>query len=159
MFKDTEHLVRLIVVMLVALAGFLVLRAAVIPKSFGEYGHFRGDALKEISTRTPAYAGHEACESCHVDVVDVKKTGRHANLHCEICHGPQGKHAEDPTSGKPPLPNVTVLCTRCHEANSAKPGFVPQVATAEHSGGVDCQTCHQPHHPKIELAENKEKKK
>jgi len=159
LFKDTEHLVRLVVVMLVALVGFLVLRAAVVPKSFGEFGHFRGNALNEIAALPVRYAGHRACEECHVDVVDQKKSGRHANLHCEICHGSQVKHAEDPTSGKPPRPNVTVLCARCHEANSAKATWLPQVATADHSGGVDCQTCRQPHHPKIELAENKKETK
>ena len=151
MFKDTEHLLRLIAVMLIALVGFLVVRAAVIPKSFGQYGHFRGAALTEMAARPIAYAGRDACESCHADVADVKRTSRHAKLACETCHGPQEKHAEDPTSGKPARPDVAVLCARCHEANSAKPKFLPQVNTAEHSGGVVCDTCHQPHHPKIEL--------
>jgi ABC-type nickel/cobalt efflux system permease component RcnA len=151
LFKDTGHLVRLAAVMLIALVGFLVLRAAVIPKSFGEYGHFRGNALQEIASRPIAYAGRGACESCHVEVVDQKRLGRHAKIACETCHGPQAKHADDPSTGKPPKPNVAVLCARCHEANSAKPTWMPQVATAEHSGGVVCDTCHQPHHPKIEL--------
>jgi hypothetical protein len=45
------------------------------------------------------------------------------------------------------------LCARCHEANSAKPKSFPQVATAEHSAGLACQTCHKPHSPKIGGAE------
>ena len=155
MFKDTEHLFRLIAVMLIALVAFLVIRAAVIPKTFGQYGHFRGAALGEIAARPVAYAGHATCEGCHVEQADQKKTGRHAKIACETCHGPQAKHAEDPTTGKPPLPDVAVLCRRCHEANSAKPKFMPQVNTAEHSGGVVCDTCHRPHHPKIELAGGK----
>ena len=151
MFKDTEHLVRLVVVMLLALAGFLIVRAAVIPKSFGQYGHFRGRALGEIGARPVAYAGHATCEECHVDVVAEKKSGRHVNIACEACHGPQAKHASDPASLQPAKLDTGVLCARCHEANSAKPKFLPQVNTAEHSGGVACNTCHQPHHPKIAL--------
>ena len=42
-----------------------------------------------------------------------------------------------------------VLCVRCHEANSAKPKTFPQVASAEHSSGMPCDTCHQPHSPAI----------
>lgn len=137
--------------MLVGVVAFLLLRAAVIPKTFGQYGHFRGAALEEIASRPIAYAGHETCEACHVDVVDKKKTGRHAHIACEACHGPQAKHADDPTSIKPAKLDTAVLCARCHEANSAKPKFLPQVNTADHAGGVTCDTCHQPHRPRIEL--------
>ena len=150
MFKDTEHLVRLAVVIAILLVVFVLLRAAVVPKSFGEYGHYRGAAIGETAARTPAFAGHDVCEACHTDVVDQKKLGRHANVPCEACHGAQGKHAEDPSSVKPQLPDTTIICARCHEANSAKPKGFPQVISADHSGGLACNTCHKPHRPKIE---------
>ncbi len=150
MFKDLEHLLRLVVVILILLAVFLGLRAAIVPRSFGQYGHYRGAALSEMAARPVAFAGHEACEACHTDVVDVKKQGRHVNVPCEACHGAQAKHADDPASVKPPLPDTAVICARCHEANSAKPKGFPQVVTADHAGGVACDTCHQPHKPKIE---------
>jgi hypothetical protein len=149
-FKEIEHLIRLAGVMLLALLLFVVLRAAVVPKSFGQYGHYRGNASSEIAARAPAFAGHEVCEGCHTDVVDQKKLGRHANVACESCHGPQGKHADDPASVKPQLPDTAVICARCHEANSAKPKGFPQVVSADHSGGLACNTCHKPHRPKIE---------
>ena len=150
MFKDIEHLIRLAAVMLLALLLFVVLRAAVVPKSFGQYGHYRGNAISEIAARTPSFAGHEVCGGCHTDVVDQKKLGRHANVPCEACHGPQAKHADDPASVKPQLPDTAVICARCHEANSAKPKGFPQVVTADHSAGLACNTCHKPHRPKIE---------
>lgn len=150
MFKDVEHLIRLAVVMLLALVLFVVLRAAVVPKSFGQFGHYRGNAIAEIAARTPAFAGHEVCEGCHTDVVDQKKLGRHVNVPCEACHGAQGRHADDPASVKPQLPDTAIICARCHEANSAKPRGFPQVVSADHSGGVACNTCHKPHTPKIE---------
>lgn len=150
MFKDVEHLIRLAAVMVLALLLFVVLRAAVVPKSFGQYGHYRGAAVAEIAAGTPAFAGHEVCEGCHTDVADQKKSGRHADLHCEVCHGAQAKHADDPATVKSQLPDTAVICARCHEANSAKPKAFPQVVTAEHSGGLACGTCHKPHTPKIE---------
>jgi hypothetical protein len=150
LFKDIEHLIRLAVVIAIALVAFVILRAAVVPRSFGEYGHYRGAAIGEIAARPIAFAGHETCEACHSDVVDQKKLGKHVVVACEACHGAQGKHAEDPSSVKPPKLDTAVVCSRCHEANAAKPKSFPQVVTADHSGGIACDSCHQPHRPKIE---------
>jgi len=146
-FKDAEHLVRLAVVCAVVLVVFLLVRAHFIPKSFGEYGHYRGDALAELSSKPIFYAGHQACEDCHADVLEVKKAGKHAGVNCEACHGPLAKHAEDPASVVPQLPDTAVLCARCHEANIAKPKGFPQVVSKEHSGGEVCKSCHVPHSP------------
>ena len=150
MFKDIEHLIRLAVVIVVLLAIFIVLRAAVVPRSFGEYGHYRGAAIAETAARTVAFAGHDVCEACHTDVVEQKKQGKHVVVACEACHGALAKHADDPASVTPPKLDTAIVCARCHEANSAKPKGFPQVATADHSGGIACDTCHKPHRPKIE---------
>jgi len=45
LFKDIEHLVRLAAVMVIALVAFAILRTAVVPRSFGQYGHYRGAAI------------------------------------------------------------------------------------------------------------------
>jgi len=150
LFKDIEHLVRLAAVMAIALVAFVLLRAAVVPHSFGQYGHYRGAAIGEVASRPIAFAGHETCEACHTDVVEQKKLGKHVVVACEACHGALAKHADDPSSVHPKKLDTAVVCARCHEANSAKPKGFPQVATADHSGGLACDTCHQPHRPKIE---------
>jgi hypothetical protein len=150
LFKDIEHLIRLVFVFAIGLATFVILRAAVVPKSFGRYGHYRGAAIGEIASRPVAFAGHDTCEACHSDVVDQKKLGKHVVVPCEACHGALAKHADDPSSVQPARLDTFVLCSRCHEANAAKPRGFPQVVTADHSGGIACDTCHQPHHPKIE---------
>lgn len=149
MFKDIEHLIRLVFVFAIGLATFVILRAVVVPKSFGQYGHYRGAAIGEIASRPVAFAGHDTCEACHSEVVDQKKLGKHVVVPCEACHGALAKHADDP-SVQPAKLDTFVLCSRCHEANAAKPKGFPQVVTADHSGGIACDTCHQPHHPKIE---------
>jgi hypothetical protein len=68
LFKDIEHLIRLVAVIVVLLAIFVVLRVAVVPRSFGQYGHYRGAAIAETAARPIAFAGHDACEVCHTDV-------------------------------------------------------------------------------------------
>jgi hypothetical protein len=149
LFKDIEHLVRLAAVMLILFVTFVIVRTAVIPKSFGEYGHFRGAAIGEIAAKPIVLAGHQTCETCHTDIADKKRTGKHVVVVCEACHGALADHANDP-SIQPAKLNTAILCARCHEANSAKPKWFPQVVTADHSGGLACDTCHQPHAPKIE---------
>lgn len=153
--KDAEHLLRLAAVFIIGISIFVIARVQFVPKSFGQYGYYRGDALHEISSREPKFAGHGACEDCHADVLAVKKTGKHAGVNCEACHGPLAKHAADPASVVPQLPDTGVLCARCHEANLAKPASFPQVATKDHMGDVKCNTCHQPHSPLLAPPEKK----
>ena len=149
-FKDAGHLFRMAAVFAVGIILFLVARSLFVPRTFGQYGHYRSAALAEIAAKPVMFAGHGACESCHTDVFEVKSKGVHAHVACESCHGPLGKHADDPTSLQPRRVDVAVLCVRCHEANLAKPKSFPQVVSADHSGGVACDTCHNPHSPKID---------
>jgi transcription elongation factor Elf1 len=148
-FKNAEHLIRVALVFVAGLVVFVLVRGMIVPKSFGQYGHYRADALKEIADRAPKFAGRDTCEACHQDVADLKKTGKHVIVGCEACHGPLGKHAEDPAAVVPAKLDTAILCVKCHEANSAKPKAFPQVISKEHAGEVACGTCHQPHKPKI----------
>jgi hypothetical protein len=59
------------------------------------------------------------------------------------------KHADDP-SVQPTKLDTAQLCIRCHEASAARPKAFPQMATADHSNGLACETCHQPHSPALE---------
>ena len=148
-FRDSGHLIRPALVILAGLAAFIVLRQAVIPKAFGQYGHYRPGALELVRQRPIAYAGQQQCALCHDDQAKVRAEGKHANVACEACHGPLAKHADDPGALIPKLPDVATLCVRCHEKNAAKPTGFPQVVSAEHSGGMVCNTCHKPHNPHL----------
>ena len=134
----------------VGIVLFLVLRSIFVPKTFGQYGHYRAAAIADVASKPVMFAGHQACESCHTDVLEVKSKGVHAHVACESCHGPLARHADDPTALQPPKIDVAVLCVRCHEANIAKPKTFPQVVSADHSGGVVCDACHKPHSQKID---------
>ena len=154
-FKDAGHLFRFAGLFVLAFLIFLVVRHYVVPKSFGQYGHYRGAAIDEIAARPVKFAGHETCEGCHTDEAAKKNAGKHAHVNCEACHGALDAHAQaalagDPTSIMPVLPDTAVLCARCHTASAAKPKGFPQVDPAEHSQGLECKTCHQPHSPAMD---------
>jgi cytochrome c7-like protein len=146
-FKDAEHLLRVALVFTVVAIVFVVVRAVLVPRSFGEYGHYRGNAIQEVAAQPIGFAGHETCEVCHTEVVDVKSKGKHAGVNCEACHGALAVHANDPSGVQPAKLDTAVLCVRCHEANGARPKDFPQVVSQEHSSGSSCETCHQPHSP------------
>jgi uncharacterized CHY-type Zn-finger protein len=149
-FKDAEHLLRLALVFVLAGILFLVVRAMLVPRSFGEYGHYRGAAMAEIAAQRVKFAGHQTCEACHTDVAGLKSKGMHAGVNCEACHGALAKHADDPTDVQPPKLDTAVLCVRCHEVNGARPKSFPQIVAKNHNPGLSCEACHQPHSPLIE---------
>jgi hypothetical protein len=145
-FKDAGHLFRFAGLFVLAFLIFLVVRHYIVPKSFGQYGHYRGASIGEIAARPVKFAGHETCETCHSDEAAKKSSGKHAHVNCEACHGALASHADDP-SIMPVLPDTAVLCARCHTASAAKPKGFPRVDPASHYPGTPCNTCHQPHSP------------
>jgi transcription elongation factor Elf1 len=151
-FKDSGHLFRFAGLFVVAFLVFWAIRGYVIPRTFGQYGHYRAAAITEIAQLPVHYAGHQTCETCHTDVAALKNAGKHAHVNCEACHGPLEKHAEDPADVTPPKLDTATLCVRCHSASAARPKDFPQVNAADHSNGIPCETCHQPHSPAIDAA-------
>ncbi len=85
--KDTGHLFRFAGLFVIAFLVFWVIRGYVVPKSFGQYGHYRGAALSDIAAHPAKFAGHESCETCHSDIADTHTKGAHAHVNCEACHG------------------------------------------------------------------------
>jgi hypothetical protein len=147
--KNKQHLVRMAGLFVVGIVAFFVLRWWMVPKSFGEYGHYRGAALAEIAARPMHYAGRAACEECHTDIVAKRKGSPHERIGCETCHGPQLAHVEAGGDQKPPLPDSRNLCPKCHAASPFRPKGFPQVVVADHAPSGPCTACHDPHSPKI----------
>ncbi len=147
-FGEAGHLLRVALVYALGVALFLIVRAILVPHSFGEFGYYRGRAIAQVAALPMHFAGHQACRSCHADVVALKRSGVHAGLHCEACHGPQAAHVANPAAVRPVLPRVATLCIRCHAYNPARPHSFPQIVVKQHDpGGLACNTCHQPHSP------------
>ena len=53
--KEAAHLTRLAAVLVAALLVFAFVRAEVVPDSFGQYGHYRGDSLAEMRRNYDGY--------------------------------------------------------------------------------------------------------
>jgi hypothetical protein len=127
---------------------FLVARHFLIPESFGKYGHYRANAIDEIAALPINYAGKAACIECHE--IEVKKlaSDMHTSLSCEVCHGPNAKHADDPEIKEFLVKDGTrQFCGRCHSLNPArKIEAVNQIdIKAHHPEKVNCIDCHNPH--------------
>lgn len=147
LFKDREHYLRAGILLAVGMVAFLAFRAFMVPKGFGTYGHYREGALADNRARPLTFAGHAACEECHVDVVELRVGSRHQRVNCEACHGALAAHAADPAAVTPKLPDAATLCLTCHAQNVARPAKFPQIDPKDHAGDEPCTTCHRPHHP------------
>lgn len=149
LFQDKEHLVRMAGIFALGIVLFLVLQLALVPDTFGLYGHYRASAIGDAVRKPLVHAGRDACARCHGAVVDAQKAGKHATLGCEGCHGALAQHVAAPSRVKPRKLASATLCPVCHEANIARPRTQKQVNSAEHSGGEACDTCHAPHAPQM----------
>ena len=123
LIRDSGHLIRPAIVLLAGLGLFMVIRGAVVPKGFGQYGHYRGGALADVRSKPVVYAGRAACVECHTEEGDRLKGGKHKGIGCESCHGALAKHAADPSSLKPAKPDPKThmdggLCTTCHDQHA-----------------------------------------
>lgn len=167
-----QHIKRLIGAFAVVIFLFLVLQQVLTPKSFGKLGHYRADAITENGMKEMHYAGSAVCAKCHEEAQTDKALGLHAQLQCEVCHGPGLKHAlhadkfkdkELPDSLKLHKPDQRKDCALCHQLNAARikivfdtinNSMIHQVNTLKHNP-VDkntkeelrCIECHNPHQP------------
>ena len=148
-FKDVEHLIRLAALFVAGLLLFVVARAALVPKDFGKYGHYRAGAVDDAAARPLTYAGRARCAECHDDVVISQAAAGHKNLGCETCHGALLKHADDPEVAVAKA-DGQMLCLRCHAANTGKPAHQPTVVAKDHSDEDTCVSCHKPHDPRTD---------
>ena len=136
---------RLVLLTLGIVVSYLTARYFLTPSSFGQYGWFRGEALEEIASRTPVYAGKKACDECHSDVLEKLAKAEHKTLSCEGCHGVSQDHAANPDIT--PIKLTGNHCIRCHEANPSRPAWFKHITVKNHYTGQKCTECHVPHQP------------
>ncbi|PJA27270.1 MAG: hypothetical protein CO189_07685 [candidate division Zixibacteria bacterium CG_4_9_14_3_um_filter_46_8] len=146
-FRIRQQIISLSILFALLIASFIVARLILIPRSFGEYGHYRADAIDDITAQPINYAGSVACIECHDDIVELKANSNHKGLSCEICHGPAAKHIEAPDENLPSAPRERGFCPLCHGYDPSRPTGFPQIVTALHNPGTRCMSCHNPHNP------------
>ncbi len=145
--KVPEQVKRLALVILVIVGGALTMRFVVIPRSLVAKELHRAATVDREFARPVKFAGTTACGDCHDDILQKKSKSYHKNLACEGCHGPAAKHAEDPSSGKPPAPRDRKFCPVCHSYDAARPTGFPQINPTTHNPLKPCIACHNPHDP------------
>jgi hypothetical protein len=170
-----KHIVRLIVLIVLALVVGVSAKAYFTVDSFYKYGHYRADSVPEIAAQAPAFRGPAYCADCHAERHAQWSGHGHHTVKCEVCHGPARTHPFDPQDQsktfklpRPSAEDTRQLCTLCHMQLAARPEREPppqpwdaklgkpapwikgvsQVSPAEHSGGAPCLLCHDPHQPK-----------
>ena len=145
--KLPEQVTRIILIAIIFIVVFFVTRYQLVPDDFGKHGHYRASALEEISAGEIKYAGQLICNECHDDIFEIKASGYHRNLSCEVCHGPAAGHTEDPDEILLPAPRERAYCPLCHEYLPSRPTGFPQIVSASHNPMSPCIHCHDPHEP------------
>lgn len=153
--EHTRHVFRVLLVLLVVLVVVVIGRSFLVPKTFGDYGHYRfSNVAEQRNARPPLHGGAAACADCHDDRFQVAAKGSHAKVSCEVCHGPLGVHVKDgDVVAKMAIDRSPRLCGHCHRKIDGRPAKFPQVVFEKHikgpPGAKGCLECHDPHSPKV----------
>jgi hypothetical protein len=159
---NLSYRLRLLLVMLsicVLVGGGLFFKKLLIPDSFGAYGPYRADAIKEAVLIPIRHRTNTSCFKCHPYEAKIHKKGRHQTISCEFCHGTYADHVtEGKKTGTLPVKKekeITTLCLRCHntEIKARKEAVIKTVAMPNHLKDQDvklthnCNQCHHVHAP------------
>ncbi|MCP3928844.1 MAG: hypothetical protein GY705_07065 [Bacteroidetes bacterium] len=165
--KYNAHLIKLIIAVIVFGIAAFAARKIFTPKSFGEYGHFRGADIVDQRNVPVRFGTNDSCFQCHKPIRKIHKKGVHQTVSCEICHGPYGDHIQgDQKVGTLPVikgDEITSLCLRCHnQVIQARPRTsIKVVAMPNHLEDqkvrIDhsCDQCHMVHDPLLWINEAK----
>ncbi len=63
-----SYVTRIIVILAGALVGGLIIKMALVPESFGKYGHYRGNWLNEATQYPLNHQGKFICQECHNEI-------------------------------------------------------------------------------------------
>lgn len=147
-----QQITRLSIIFGLLVVSLVLARRFLVPKTFGQVGHYRAAAVDTIAAAPVKYAGHEACAACHEEVTKMRAAGRHHAVACEVCHGPAAAHVNAPTDVRPPAPKQRGYCPLCHGYDSGRPTGFPQIDPASHNPMRPCVSCHKPHAPETPRA-------
>jgi hypothetical protein len=151
---DYRHAARVFFVVGIIAVAALAGRELLVPKTYGQYGEYRGAAVAEAMNRQPRHAGEKACGRCHAKEVRLHDKDAHARVECEVCHGAGYRHISDPKKHKLNVPKGKKGCLVCHRRLPARPAAFAQIDWKEHyrfvgvkDPSVECKACHSPHEP------------
>ena len=151
-FAMPLQLQRILLLFILFIVLFLIVRHFAVPESFGQYGHYRGASLQEISIKNPKYISQEECAKCHGEISELITEGLHDIVSCQICHGPGYLHQDTFNYVSMQVPRTRDYCSNCHQVLTGRPtNWVNQIDIREHYIEKNCIECHNPHEPWMEL--------
>ena len=131
--EHSKHIWRMSLLLIVLFAAGILGRHFMVPKSFGEAGFYRYDALVELTDKTARHGPVGSCGDCHDDKAAAKAEGKHAHVQCEVCHDVLSSHIKDDDKYADMAINRSYqLCAYCHEKLIARPVAVAQINLMEH---------------------------
>ncbi len=71
---------RILLLFIAFIGIFLLVRHFLIPETFGQYGHYRGESLIDVASREMTFADREDCYACHDDIQEKLENEMHAGL-------------------------------------------------------------------------------
>lgn len=154
--RHSKHYFRAGFLILGGFLAFLIVRSLLIPPSFGQFGHYRGEALGDEKGRSPFFGSRESCDDCHAEISSIHGRGGHQGVPCQDCHAPLSVHIDSEGVFLEPMPidRSPRLCLRCHGRLPSRPEKFPQIDVEDHveSKGMPlaegvCLNCHQVHNP------------
>jgi hypothetical protein len=158
--SHAKHLLRVTLLLLVGFIFFELGRRLIVPASFGKYGHYRANNLKEQMNMPVKWEASRTkeCEVCHEKRVAEHKNSKHENVPCMDCHGPISEHVTKTPNGemkktnKMPKEGSYKHCVRCHQKLAARAPGIRQIDVLKHlrEKGMQmekdvCLGCHDPH--------------
>ena len=152
--KPWRHIISLLIIIVVLGAGFFLARALLMPESFGRYGHYRGDNVKEQMSVPLVHMESAFCEDCHETQYGDWLANKHLTVNCEVCHGHWEIHNGNLKTMK--VVKSDDACMICHQRLTGRPEDFPQVVSlVQHiedkeepaEGAEVCLSCHDPHKP------------
>ncbi len=158
--RYAKHIFRLMILLILVISVTLIVLRLFVPDSFGKYGHYRADNLKEQMSIPVVWQGvrNNACIECHQENTYKKMKSLHKNVPCMNCHGPITQHvSKSKKIAKMPVIRSWKHCARCHQKLAARAHVIKQIDAVEHVKGQGealegnvCIECHDPHNPKEE---------
>jgi hypothetical protein len=157
--ESARHVVRVLLLVLLAIVGIVAVRSLLVPAGYGDYGNYRfGNVAEQMDRRPVLHGGAASCAECHAERAKAVTAGSHGHVSCEVCHGPLGSHVKEGARvAEMPVDRSFTLCARCHRKIDGRPAKFPQVVLDQHVGqqgagpvaGKVCLECHDPHAPKL----------
>jgi len=153
--EHAKHIIRAVLLLVLAAIVFVLGRHFLIPRTFGEYGHYRYASVEEYASQERKHGAPDACLECHDEQAKARAAGKHAHVSCEVCHAPLSTHiANDEKIAPMEIRRTTQLCGWCHQRLVGRPATMPQVHMTNHvveKGGdlteSACLECHNAHNP------------